>query len=432
MKRWLSILLLLLVPAVSALAQTPAPPPPPLPLPPTAAAAPDYPIIRVGVLSYLQYLAERENRGVNSFALTRTARAAQASSSARPEPSTFDKVWTRFTQWYKNDDNPVVQQVLFSGRYQHEFAAIDADQGDHDEWNVRRMRLGPRVTLFRTFTLHAEVDVNPQERDPFYTRFTDAYLQWNKSSRFVMTIGKQGVPFTIDGATSSKELLTIDRGSLSNNIWFPQEYMPGVSVSGRAAPWAYRGGVYSAGAMNREFGEFNGDYFTLAVLGYDFAKPLGVKEAVLTGNYVYQHPDADNTSTRQLEHVLSVHFRLEADSWGLRADVSDASGYLDQSDMRALMAMPFFNVTDKLQAVGRYTRIDSDSPNGIRFGTYESRVLPGRGDQYNELYVGANYYFYGHKLKLQSGVQWADMNDVANDGGEYSGVSWTTGVRVGW
>jgi phosphate-selective porin OprO/OprP len=58
--------------------------------------------------------------------------------------------------------------------------------------------------------------------------------------------------------------------------------------------------------------------------------------------------------------------------------------------------------------------------------------VPGRGDEYHELYLGANYYFYGHRLKLQTGLQWADMNDVANDGGEYSGHSWTAGVRVGW
>jgi phosphate-selective porin OprO/OprP len=362
----------------------------------------------------------------------RAAPLAQSTGGAKPEPSTYDKIWTGFTQWYKNDSNRVVQQVLFSGRYQHEFAAIDADQGDLDEWNVRRMRLGPRVTLFRTFTLHAEIEVNPQEHDPFYVRFTDAYLQWNKSSRLVLTFGKQGVPFTIDGSTSSKELLTIDRSNLANNIWFPQEYMPGVSVSGRNAQWVYRGGVYSAGAMNREFGEFSGDYFTLALLGYDFAKALGSKEAVLTGNYVYQHPDSDNTFTRQLEHVVSLHLKFEADKWGLRADLSDAQGYLGQSDMWALMTMPFFNVTDKLQAVGRYTYIDSADANGIRFGTYESRVVPDRGDEYNELYLGANYYFYGHKLKLQTGLQWADMNDRASDGGEYSGVSWTTGVRIGW
>ena len=356
----------------------------------------------------------------------------QASSGQKPEQSTYDRIWAAFTQVYKNDRNPVVQQVLFTGRFQYEFAAIDADQGDLDEWNVRRMRLGPRITLFRNFLLHAEVEVNPQEQDPFYMRVTDAYLQWNRSSRLVMTFGKQGVPFTGEGATSSKELLTIDRSNLANNIWFPQEYMPGVSVSGRIAPWVYRGGVYSSGAMNREFGEFTGDYFTLALIGYDFAKPLGVKEAVLTGNYLYQNPDPDNTFTRQLEHIVSVQFRLEADRWGLRTDVSDATGYLGQSNLWALMAMPFFNVTDKLQAVGRYTYVDSAQPNGIRFATYESRVVDGRGDEYHEGYLGANYYFYGHKLKLQTGLQWADMADRANDGGRYSGLSWTAGLRVGW
>ena len=53
--------------------------------------------------------------------------------------------------------------------------------------------------------------------------------------------------------------------------------MPGVSVSGRRAPWVYRVGVYSAGEANREFGEFNGGAVTLGVLGYDFAPALGVR-----------------------------------------------------------------------------------------------------------------------------------------------------------
>jgi phosphate-selective porin OprO/OprP len=358
--------------------------------------------------------------------------AAPAPAQTAKEPSAYDKIWSNFTNLYRNDKNPAVQQVLFTGRFQHDFVALNADEGEVEESNVRRLRLGPRVTFLRDYLFHAEVELNPQERDPFYIRFTDLYVQWNKHSRFVVTVGKQGAPFTNEGATSSKDLITIDRSNLANNIWFPQEYMPGVSVSGRVAPWVYRGGVYSAGAMNRELGEFTGDYFTLALVGYDFASLLGVKEAVLTGNYVYQHPDANNTFTRQLEHVVSTHFRLEADRWGFRGDVSAATGYLGQSDLSAFMAMPFFNITEKLQAIGRYTYVGSEDPNGVRLATYESRVVPGRGDEYNELYLGANYYFYSHRLKLQTGLQWADMNDQASDGGEYSGLSWTTGLRIGW
>jgi len=358
--------------------------------------------------------------------------AATQSPGGADTRSTYDKIWQQFTTIYDNRSNSVVQRVLLSGRFQHEFAAIDADQGDHDEWNTRRFRIGPRITLFRTFTVAAEAELNPQEMDPLYMRLTDVYLQWSRSGRLAVTVGKHSIPYTMDGATSSKELLTIDRSNLTNNIWFPQEYLPGASVSGRIAPWTYRVGMYSAGEANKEFGKFDGGVATLAVLGYDFAKRLGVKEALLAGNYVYQNPDRDNTFTRQLEHILSVNFKLEKDNWGLRTDLSTATGYLGQSDLWALMAMPYFNVTDKLQLVGRYTFLESDDPNGVRLGTYESRIVSGRGDEYHEGYLGANYFLYGHKLKIQTGVQIADMNDRANDGGAYSGVAWTTGLRIGW
>jgi len=360
-----------------------------------------------------------------------TFQTAQSSGGADTR-STYDKIWQQFTTIYDNRSNPVVQRILFSGRFQHEFAAIDADQGDHDEWNTRRLRLGPRITLFRTWTVSAEAELNPQEMDPLYMRLTDVYVQWSRSGRLAFTVGKQGIPFTMDGSTSSKELVTIDRSNLTNNIWFPQEYIPGLSVSGRVAPWTYRVGVYSAGEANKEFGKFDGGAATLALVGYDFGKTLGVKEALLSGNYVYQHPDTDNTFTRQLEHVLSVNFKFETDRWGMRSDLSTADGYLRQSDVWGVMTMPYVNLTSKLQAVGRYTFLDSADPNGVLLATYENRLVRGRGDRYNELYLGANYFFYGHKLKLQSGVQFADMNDRANDGGAYSGVSWTTGLRIGW
>ena len=356
---------------------------------------------------------------------------AQPPTGSAKEPSTYDKIWEHFTI-YDDRSNPVVQRVQLSGRFQHEFATLDADQGDLDEWNTRRLRLGPRLTLFHSFTVATEAELNPQEHDPLYLRLTDVYVQWSRSGRFAVTVGKQSMPFTMDGMTSSKELLTIDRSNLTNNIWFPQEYLPGGSVSGRIAPWSYRVGVYSSGAMNREFGTFDGGVSTLALLGYDFARKLGVKEALLSGNYVHQTEDVDNTFTRQLEHVLSVNFRLEDDRWGLRTDVSTAAGYLRQSDLWGVMAMPYVNITDKLQIITRYTFLESDDPNGVQLATYENRIVRGRGDEYNEVYLGASYFFYGHKLKLQSGVQIADMNDRAGDGGAYSGVSWTTGLRIGW
>lgn len=364
--------------------------------------------------------------------LVALATPAFAQTAEKP-PSTYDKVWAKFTQWYVNDKNPVVQRVVFTGRFQHDLALIRADEGDHDESNVRRVRLGPRITFAKKFLFHAEVELDPQPQrstDPLYMRFTDLYVQWNKSPRLAVTVGKQSLPFTQEGATSSRELLTIDRSNLANNIWFGQEYMPGVSVSGTTSPWNYRLGVYSAGARNREFGRFNGGVFTLALLGYDFAKKLGVRQALLTGNYLYQQPDVDNTFTRPLENIASIHFRLEEPKWGFRSDVSLADGYLAQSDLWSVMLMPFVNATDKLQFVTRFTTVQSDDPAGVALPTYESRVVSRRGDTYNEWYLGANYYFYGHRLKVQTGVDYADMDNRATP--TYAGWGWTTGLRVGW
>jgi len=345
--------------------------------------------------------------------------------------STFDKMW-KFAEWYKDDENRVVQSVLFTGRFQYEYAHVDADQGSLSEWNIRRLRMGAKSKFFRAWTLHGEVEIERQDGDWEYARITDFYLQWRRNDQLELTIGKQGAPFTMDGATSSKELLTIDRSNLSNNLWFSREYIPGLSVSGTLSNWVYHVGAYSAGRVNREFGEFNGSVFTLASGGYDFARLSGLDEFVLTGSYVYQNPDPDNTFTQPLQHIASVNVRLEAGRWGARADVSGAAGYQGQSDLWGVMVMPFFNVTDKLQLVGRHTFMSSEDDNGLRLARYENRVTPGRGDQYKEAYLGGNYYFYGHKLKLQTGVQFADMTDRAEDGGAYSGISWTTGVRVSW
>lgn len=364
--------------------------------------------------------------------------SAMAQGAEKKPPSTYDKIWTNFTDWYNDAESPVVQRVLFTGRWQHDLAIVDHDGGTYKESNIRRVRFGPRITFFKDYLFHAELEVNPQERNPFYVRFTDLYVAWQKNPKSVIQVGKQSIPFTQEGATSSKELITIDRSNLANNIWFTQEYMPGVSVSGRVAPWTYRAGFYSSGERNRELGEFNGGVFTLFLAGYDFGKKLGVKEATLTGNYLYQRPDSDLTAalnnlfTKKFEHIASVHFKLEQPKWGFRGDVSKTAGYSNQPDLLGMMAMPYYNFTDKWQAVFRFTHLDSDALNGLSLNTYENKVVAGRGDEYNESYLGLNYFIYGHKLKIQTGLQFEDMKDAANDGGAFSGTSFTTGFRIGW
>jgi phosphate-selective porin OprO/OprP len=355
-------------------------------------------------------------------------------STALPQekkPSIYDSIW-KYTRWYDNEDNPVIQSLALSGRFQVDYANVDADQGNHDEWNIRRFRFGARARFFQKLTVHGEVELNPQERDPTYVRLTDMYVEWAESDLVNATVGKHSAPFTMDGATSSKELIAIDRSNLTNNLWFTQEYFPGVSLEGERGLWSYHAGLYSSGSMTREFGKFDGSAFGLFVASYDFAKALGVEEAVLAGNYVLQGADEDNSFTRPFGNVGSLNFKLRAGPWSLRTDLAAGDGHRGQSDVWGFMAMPFYDFGDGFQIVGRYTFVQSDEVNGVRLAAYENEVVSGRGNEYHDLYAGLNYYFYGHKLKLQTGVQFADMADSANDGGAYEGVSWTTGLRVSW
>ena len=93
--------------------------------------------------------------------------------------------------------------------------------------------------------------------------------------------------------------------------------------------------------------------------------------------------------------------------------------------------MPYYKLTDKLQIVTRYTHLSS-SDNGPRLSRYDSRAVGGRGDSYDEIYLGLNYYLYGHKFKIQTGLQYTDMDDAANDGGKFNGWNWTTALRLSW
>ena len=112
-------------------------------------------------------------------------------------------------------------------------------------------------------------------------------------------------------------------------------------------------------------------------------------------------------------------------------DLSGGQGFLGQSDLWGAMVLPHYDVTDNFQVVARYTYVTSSDSNGVRLARYENQVS-GRGDEYNEGYIGLNYYFYGHKLKLQTGLKYTAMNDSAGDGGSFYGWDWTTGLRISW
>jgi phosphate-selective porin OprO/OprP len=223
---------------------------------------------------------------------------------------------------------------------------------------------------------------------------------------------------------------------IGNNIWFPQEYIPGLSVSGQEGHWLYRAGVFTNGTASPEFGDFDATWIGSLGIGYDFSEAVSADKAVVRFDYVYQDPtdiSANDLFTRAHEHIFSLNGEYQRGACGLAADVATTRGFATQSDLFAVMLMPsYYLIEDKLQAVLRYTYMSSDDNRGIRLNRYESQVVFGRGNEYQEAFAGLNYYFYGHKLKLQGGVQYANMEDDTNRGGDYNGWQGILGLRISW
>ena len=390
----------------------------------------------------------------------------EVKAEAPKEKSPYDSLWNALTL-YKDKDGSILNEFKIVGRAHFDEYYTDSNVGWDQDWVVRRLRLGVKATLFHNLDLHVEVDLDPQNpggalhiSDPTYQRLTDAYVSWKFCDAAKLTVGKQSVKFTLDGGTSSNELITIDRNNLTNNVWFTTEYISGVSMSGKVGNWQYNTGIFSGGSIfapqstfansSKEFGNFNGGNFWLGSIGYDLAGKFGVKKALVRADVIYNDPSTQSNATKNFSWIESLTFQFDAGRWGFSTDMTAANGSLNQPDIFGVVVMPWYNITDKLQVVGRYTYMTSDGNNGISFNRYENvtavntdargnirtnalgRASTQRGDDYNELYAGLNYYLSGHKLKLQTGFSYAWMRDGANDGGRYDGWSWTTGLRISW
>jgi len=340
-----------------------------------------------------------------------------------------DRIWALPTL-YKNDDSSFLNEFRLVGRAHFDAFTLDSDVGSNEDWIVRRLRIGAKARFFHNLYFHTEVDLNAQNPDPLYSRLTEANLAWKFNDAATLSVGKLGVNFTLDGATSSNELLTINRSNLSNNLWFPTRYFSGVAVNGKIGQWQYNTGYFSSGTETPEFGNFDAGYFWLGSVGYNFGKALGVKKALLRADYVYNDPNLENNATRPFEQIGALVFQLDAGRWGFSAEVDGGVGFGTQSDVWGVNVMPWFNITKQLQAAGRYTYVASQDPGGVRMGRYDTTVTSRRGDEYSEIYGGLNYYVYGHRLKVQTGVSYVSLAGTPGTNDEYHAWQWTTSLRI--
>ena len=345
--------------------------------------------------------------------------------------SVLDNVWS-YAILYENENNRFIQKLALSGRLQLDSAWFDADEGDFNDVLWRRFRFEFKSDVFRNWVVHLEGDFNLNNKPgEMYNRLTDAYIGWTPTDNLTIKVLKQSAGFTLDGATSSKKLLTMQRNNLTNNLWFTSEYFTGLLANGEIGRnWSYTAGIFSSDSSD-ELSHFEASYFTLASLGYHFIDSSKFDKGLIRVDYVYNDEDV-NADTRNFSQVFSLVTQWEIGPWAVWTDISAGKGYAEQSDVWGVALMPFYDFNRHIQTVLRYTYLSSKDDNGLRLGRYEKEIVEGRGNEYNEIYGGINIYFYGQKFKWQTGLQYTTMEDDADDGGKYEGWGISTGLRLYW
>lgn len=348
------------------------------------------------------------------------------------EKSFLEKLWDLPTL-YNNPDNPFLQKLSIIGRYQGQYAVVDSDQGSFDDWETRRWRVGAEAKVFNDFKLKGEINVD-EDFNPLYASLEEAYIAWAICDSFNLTIGKQKPHWSLEWATSSRKILTFERSLLVNQLH--PDKSAGISADGAIGKWSYELGVYSAD-LDEEFGGFDAGQFYLASIGYnaDDLCPI-TDELAIRFDYLYNDGDAGNNAVAPYSHSFSLNTQAKKGRFGLGTDILYATGD-GVPDVFGVVIMPTYElIEDKLELVTRYQFADSDGADGLRAQSRYERAVPnitdgGRGDQYHAFYGGLNYYILDHRLKLMTGVEYADL-DGGGDGGDYAGWTWVSGIRMYW
>lgn len=326
------------------------------------------------------------------------------------EPKTLAEKLEDLGKLYQNDNHPLMQEWWFLGRYHGQYWNADGGGDQQDDWENRRFRIGSQARFFKKLTLHAQM-VSGFDMDPFYNGFTELWSQWSFDDSFIVGVGQQKHRFTHDRNVSSRYINTLERTMLVN--MFNADYTPAVTASGKFDKFAYYTGIFSnATGPNiwEAFTEYDSGYSLLASGTWDIKDRIDLDEAFF--NICYLHSDANQNATnlnRYKDGLSAVLIFTE----GPGSLVSEALLGMGSTNGNAfgINIQPGYFLTDKLQIATRYQLAFADEDDGLLAQRrYERTVGVNTGDLYQAGYAGLNYYIAGHRMKLMSGIEYAEMN----------------------
>lgn len=318
------------------------------------------------------------------------------------------------------------------GLYHGQYYWVDADdEGEDDDWENRRQRVGIEATFLKDFDFFARVNLNFEDGD-FFDSWDELWIKWKAADEFNITLGKVKPPITQEWRLSSRFSPYFERSVPVSNV-IPDKLWGALANGKVGGGFLYELGLYSGSADTEDFNQPTFDDGGLVVygsLGYDF-KDGGIVRA----GYLYNDGDEGNNFVKPFRNVYSLSYEgtFLDDRFNINADLlygQDQGN--DRGDLWGLAVTPSYLVTDNIQVVARYAYAGSDSDDGIALASRYERAVPDlvgtRVGEYHSIYGGVNYLICGNRLKLMTGVEYA----VGDRGGDedFESVTALAGVRL--
>ncbi|MGI9240551.1 MAG: porin, partial [Verrucomicrobiales bacterium] len=255
------------------------------------------------------------------------------------------------------------------------------------------------------------------------------WIAWQPHDEFGIKIGQQKPLWSQEWSTSSNSMITMERSLLVNQL--RPKHSLGAYVSGELNQWAYGVGWFDGDLGSRDSSDTN---FLLLSLGRstdDWFPWLDDGRWRLD----YLHNDVGNRSSpAKYDYSLASSLSGKVGRWRWVGEVLYADGTREDGDVYGVTVVPSIDIIkDKLQFVLRYQLAGSEGDNLRLQDRYEiagGATGDASGDHYQAYYGGLNYYLRGNRAKLMGGIEYADMRDPNNNGGDYSGWTVIGGVRI--
>lgn len=326
---------------------------------------------------------------------------------------------------YKNENNPIVQEVWSLGRYHGQSFWTESGDTQSHGWEDRRFRVGGQARLFESLTLHAQM-VSGADIDPVYNGFTELWASWKFSEELNLTVGQQKHRFTHDRNVSSRYIQTIERSMITN--MFGLDYTPAVTVSGRHNKWSYYTGIFSNNTgqnIKKAFFAPDSGYSLIGTVTRDMDHMWRMDTAHINASFLHSNSNENATNLKNFNQGISTALILTKGAASLITE--GVIGINSQNgDAIGLTIQPGYFVNRWSQVVARYQLAGSNSEQGLQAQRrYEKSVGLHTGDEYHSGYLGYNIYIIQHRLKIMTGVEYTTLSGK-------NAITALTAVRLFW